>query len=184
MYTVTRHEASVSVTDYIEGYVDVPVFLKACQACPNYNKVWSCPPYDFDVLSYWRQYKTLRLLASKITFDEEVLTKEYTKKEADAVINKVLSPEKKKLSDELFLLENKYPGSVSLSAGSCALCSNGCAKKDGLPCRYPETMRYSIESLGGNVGLTIEKLMGLKLEWMEEGRLPHHFVLVCGLLQK
>ena len=52
------------------------------------------------------------------------------------------------------------------------------------PCRYPETMRYSIESLGGNVGLTIEKLMGLKLEWMEEGRLPHHFILVCGLLQK
>ena len=43
-------------------------------------------------------------------------------------------------------------------------------------------MRYSIESLGGNVGLTIEKLMGIQLEWMEEGKLPHHFVLVCGLL--
>lgn len=43
-------------------------------------------------------------------------------------------------------------------------------------------MRYSIESLGGNVGLTIEKLMGIHLEWMEEGRLPHHFVLVSGLL--
>ena len=54
--------------------------------------------------------------------------------------------------------------------------------KKGEPCLFPDKMRYSIESLGGNVGLTIEKLMGLHLEWMEEGHLPHHFVLVCGLL--
>ena len=44
-------------------------------------------------------------------------------------------------------------------------------------------MRYSIESIGGNVGLTLGKLMGIELEWMEEGRLPHYFVLVCGLLK-
>ena len=78
--------------------------------------------------------------------------------------------------------EKKHPGSISLSAGSCQLCKNGCAKPLGQPCRFPDQMRYSIESLGGNVGLTIEKLMGIQLEWMEEGKLPHHFVLVCGLL--
>ena len=182
MYTLTRHEASIPVSDYIQGYVDIPTFLVACQACPNYGKVWSCPPYDFDVLQYWKGYTTLHLLASKITFDEDVLAREYSKEELAAITNEVLPKEKQQLSEELFLLEKEYPGSVSLSAGSCTLCKNGCAKKEGLPCRYPETMRYSIESLGGNVGLTIEKLMGVKLEWMEEGRLPHHFVLVSGLL--
>lgn len=45
-------------------------------------------------------------------------------------------------------------------------------------------MRYSIEALGGSVGMTIEKLMGLKLEWMEDGTLPHYFVLVCGMLRR
>lgn len=88
---------------------------------------------------------------------------------------------KKRLSLELFKEEEKYPGSISLSAGSCTKCTV-CSRETGEPCLYPDKMRYSIESLGGNVGLTIEKLMGLRLEWMEEGRLPHHFVLVCGLL--
>ena len=75
-----------------------------------------------------------------------------------------------------------HPGSISLSAGSCHRCKNGCTRTQEKPCRFPEKMRYSIESLGGNVGLTIEKLMGIKLEWIEEGKLSHHFVLVCGLL--
>ena len=43
-------------------------------------------------------------------------------------------------------------------------------------------MRYSIESLGGNVGLTISKLLKLELEWIEEGKLPNYFILVSGLL--
>ena len=43
-------------------------------------------------------------------------------------------------------------------------------------------MRYSVESLGGNVGLTVQKLLHLHLEWIEENRLPHHFILVNGLL--
>ena len=45
-------------------------------------------------------------------------------------------------------------------------------------------MRYSIESLGGNVGLTVSKLMGIELEWVTEGKVPSYFVLVGGLLKK
>ena len=45
-------------------------------------------------------------------------------------------------------------------------------------------MRYSIESLGGNVGLTVSKLMGIELEWMEEGKIPSYFVLAGGLLKQ
>ena len=59
---------------------------------------------------------------------------------------------------------------------------HGCTRPDGQPCRYPDTMRYSIEALGGNVGLTVQKLLGIQLEWMEEGKLPSYFVLVGGLL--
>lgn len=45
-------------------------------------------------------------------------------------------------------------------------------------------MRYSIESIGGNVGLTVSKLMGIELEWVQEGKLPSYFVLVGGLSQE
>lgn len=182
MYKTTRYEAEVPVEEYIERYVDVDTFLKACQACQNYSHVWSCPPYDFDVTEYWKKYKRFKLVAVKIEFDRETLEKTYEPEELRAILESVLPVEKERLSEELLGMEKNYPGSISLSAGSCRRCKGGCSKAEGKPCRFPETMRYSIESLGGNVGLTIEKLMGLKLEWMEEGRLPHHFILVCGLL--
>lgn len=182
IYTTERHEASISVDEYLEGFVDIPAFRAACEACPNYNRIWSCPPYDFDVEAYWRKYRMLQLIAVKIIFREDVQNKTYTSDELQELLNRVLPAEKAKLSEELLEKEKLHPGSISLSAGSCARCAAGCSKPSGKPCRFPETMRHSIESLGGNVGLTISKLMHLNLEWMEDGKLPHHFVLVCGLL--
>ena len=181
MYTTSRHAASVSVPDYLDGFVAVEQFLEACKSCPNYNNIWSCPPYNFDVMDYWKKFSNLKLLAVRIVFDPEMLERTYTSEELNHILSQVLPVEKQKLSDELMLMEKDFPGSVSLSAGSCQLCRN-CSRPSGNPCSHPDTMRYSIESLGGNVGLTIRKLMGLNLEWMEEGKLPHHFVLVSGLL--
>lgn len=182
MYTTSVYEASIAVPEYLERFVDVPTFREACRACPNYNRIWSCPEYNFDVLQYWNRYRMLQLTAVKIVFDADVSAKAYSPQELQALLDRVLPVEKQKLSDQLSKREKQVPGSISLSAGSCTLCRDGCTKPQGVPCRFPDRMRYSIESLGGNVGLTIEKLMGIQLEWMEEGRLPHHFVLVSGLL--
>lgn len=182
MYTLSYHRASIPVPEYLENYVDVPTFLEACKACPNYGKIWSCPPYDFSVEEYWRKYQTLQLLAVKITFNGESVSRTYTQEEIRRILDDTIFAQKKILGEMLFDEEKKLPGSVSLSAGSCSRCKNGCTRASGKPCFHPDGMRYSIESLGGNVGLTIEKLMGLSLEWMEEGKLPSHFVLVGGLL--
>ena len=182
MYTTVEYEASICVEEYLEKYVDVPTFLEACQACPNYNRVWSCPSYDFDVLEYWKRYQDLKLCAVKIVFEKEYTEKTYQEEELKEILNEVVFKEKQKLGEKMRKEEKNYPGSISLAAGSCARCKEGCTKAKGEACRFPEELRYSLESLGGNVGLTIEKLMGLKLEWIEEGKLPGHFVLVNGLL--
>lgn len=87
------------------------------------------------------------------------------------------------LTATLFQKEEAYPGSRSLCAGSCAVCGeDNCSKPQGQPCRYPDRMRYSIEALGGNVGLTASRLLGINLQWIEEGKVPDYFVLVGGLL--
>lgn len=183
MYETKRLEASIPISEYVPRFVDVPTFLKCCQECPNYEKLWSCPTYDFDVIKYWNQYTNLDVLGTEIIFDEEMTAKTYTKEEIDDILQKSLYKEKKALSDELFIREKKIPGSISLAAGSCALCGpDNCARPSGEKCRYPDKMRYSIESLGGNVGLTISKLFHMEIEWMEEGKLPHHFILISGLL--
>lgn len=183
MYTTERFEATVPVAEYVKNYVDVDTFLECCRACPNYEKVWSCPPYDFDVLEYWNKYTTLELVAVKIVFDEAYAGKVFPSQELQEIMDASLKTVKQELSGELFDREQKTPGSISLSAGSCLLCKGSCGRKENEPCRFPDQMRYSIESLGGNVGLTLSKLMGIGLEWMEEGKLPHYFVLVCGLLR-
>ena len=183
MYKTERFEASVSVEEYLDQYVDVETFLKCCRECSAYNVKWSCPPYDFDVLDYWNNYTTLELTAVKIVFDGEYAGKAFSEEELREIMDASLKTVKQELSEELYDRERKTPGSVSLSAGSCLLCRGNCGRRENEPCRFPDRMRYSIESLGGNVGLTLSKLMGIELEWMEEGKLPHYFVLVCGLLR-
>lgn len=176
MYTIERFEKEIDVAEYIDGYVSVEEFEECCKACPNYGTVWSCPPYDFDAEGYWKNYKKLLVVARKINF-----TKEVTPEQSYEIMKEV----KADMAKELYKMESEVPKSISLSAGSCDLCQEeGCTRKDGISCRYPDKMRYSIESIGGNVGLTVSKLLGIRLEWIEEGKVPSYFVLVGGLLQK
>ena len=190
IYTTERYEAVVSVDHYLEKYVDVETFLQACKACPNYEKIWSCPSYDFDVIEYWKKYSTLELVAIKIIFDETVAGKQLTKEEQEEITKNSIWEVKAQLAAELYEKEKALPGSISLSAGSCTLCKDAgalsegfCTRLEGKPCRFPDKMRYSIESLGGNVGTTLSELMEIELEWIQEGRMPSYFVLVSGLLR-
>ncbi len=175
MYTMEKSEKLIKVSDYLDRYVNVEEFLQYCKKCNNYEKLWSCPSYDFNPEDYWKEYDELLVVARKIIFGEGV---------DQARSYEIMLEVKEDMSRELYELEKQYPGSISLSAGSCSLCKEGCTRVDGDPCRYPEMMRYSIESLGGDVGRTVSKLMGYELEWIEEGKLPSYFVLVGGLLKK
>ena len=175
MYIIEKSEKLIKVSDYLDRYVNVEEFLQYCKKCNNYEKLWSCPSYDFNPEDYWKEYDELLVVARKIIFGEGV--------DQDRSYEIMLEV-KEDMSRELYELEKQYPGSISLSAGSCSLCKDGCTRTVGEPCRYPEMMRYSIESLGGDVGRTVSKLMGYELEWIEEGKLPSYFVLVGGLLKK
>lgn len=176
MYNIEKFESQIGVAEYLRDYVNVAEFEQYCKECRNYASVWSCPPYDFAPEDYWKEFSELYLVARKIIFEEGTdLAKSM----------EIMSEVKDDMSRELYDLEKQYEGSVSLSAGSCSLCKGtGCTRSDGMPCRHPEAMRYSIESIGGNVGMTVSKLMGIELEWVTEGKLPSYFVLVGGLLKK
>ncbi len=171
---IETFEKTVKVRDYIENYVNVEEFLEYCKACKNYEKIWACPSYDFNPIDYWKKYETLYIIGKKI-YSEGI--------NDDATWHEIYLTEKHNLSQELYAKEKEKPGSVSLCAGSCDLCiESGCTRSSGKACRYPDKMRYSIESLGGNVGLTASKLLGIELQWMKENSIPDYFVLIAGLL--
>lgn len=171
---IETFEKTIDVPSYIEGYVNVEEFLEYCKACGSYDRKWSCPSYDFNpVEDYWKKFEHLYVVGKKMILAEE---------EKDNWEN-LMKEVKEQLSEQLYAEEEKHPGSKSLSAGSCHICGeDNCSRLLGEPCRFPEKMRYSVESLGGNVGLTASKLLGIELQWIEEGKIPDYFVLVGGLL--
>ena len=174
MYKLNRYAQTINRQEYFEKFVNVQEFVKLCMKCPNYGKLWSCPPYDFNPESYWAKYNEVMILAYKIDFGKEI--------EADEALN-VMNRVKDKMSEELFIMEGENPGAVSLCAGSCTWCEKDkCTRLCGQECRYKEKMRYSLESLGANVGKTVHDILGIELEWLEEGKTPGYFVLVGGLL--
>lgn len=180
-YQIRKMEATIDIPTYLEEYVDIPTFLECCKACPNYGGKWSCPPYDFDVEAYWRQFERLNIYGTQLMYGEEMVNRTYSKEELDQILKETLEAEKRKLAAQMEILEREHPGSRALSAGSCILCKS-CRRREGKPCCRPDQMRYSIESLGGNVGKTTSKLLHVELEWMEENRLPRYFTLINGLL--
>lgn len=184
-YRIEIYENQVPVEEYIENCVNVEEFLEYCKECRNYNTTWSCPPFDFSPEDYWKRYDTLYLYARKIIFAPEMVQAGYTDQQLHEITSSVTRIEKGKMSQVLAAMEEKHPKSVALSAGHCMECEElGCTRTQKLPCREPGKMRYSIEALGGNVGLTITKYMKLQLLWIEEGKLPDYFILVGGLLMK
>lgn len=182
-FHIEKYECDVPVEEYLEDCVDVPQFLEYCKQCHNYDRTWSCPSFDFDPVDYLKEYRTLRVIGWKINIPEEYRLRVYSNKEQNLMMENLLAGPKKDLDRDMLALERENPGSRALSGGSCLYCRpSDCAKVEGKPCRFPEKMRYSIEALGGNVGLTVTRYLGQKLEWIEKGRLPRYFMLVAGLL--
>ena len=171
--SIKRFEAEIDIETYVKDYVDVETFQACCKACPHYNTVWSCPPYDFNPLDYWNSFDRFLVVGYQLTFGSDRTSEAMTEALVDF---------KQKLADEMYAMEEELPGSESLLTGDCRICE-GCTKSEGMPCRFPEKMRYSIAALGGDVGKTISDLCGIELEWIEEGKLPEHYALVGGLLK-
>ena len=92
----------------------------------------------FDPVDYWKKFDHLYVIGKKMILEEE------DKENCGDLMKQV----KADLTEELYAMEEKRPGSISLSAGSCEICGeNGCTKTTGEPCRFPDKMRYSIEVL-------------------------------------
>ena len=117
-YTLKRFEAETDIKTYVRDFVDVGGFLECCKACPSYNNVWSCPPYDFDPMDYWNSFERILVAGYQITFQGE---------HTQETMTETLWDVKQKLAEELYELEKEFPGSQSLSAGTCQICKN-CSK--------------------------------------------------------
>ena len=158
MTELIKYSADIDVSDFHEKYVDVEKYLSHCQECGSMGINWSCPPYDFDPNEIWNSYNKLKIILYKIEFDQETLDHTFRENELEFYLMR-LSKFKIKWMSEIYNLENE--DSLGLYFGPCNLCAR-CTREFGIPCKMPHKMRYSIESLGGDVVNLVEDIFDIK----------------------
>lgn len=173
----------IPLCEYRGAFVFPERFEEACSRCPGYGGCWACPPYGFDVREIWSSYDSILLYAKKAVIPSELTERIYAPEELKAVYEELLAPVEEELVTELRRMEAGTPGSLMLTSGGCLLCGT-CARLEGAPCRYPDKLRYSIESIGGDVVGSLRSYFGEKVLWAVNGRLPEYFILLGGLLKK
>ena len=56
-----------------------------------------------------------------------------------------------------------------------------CTRREGLPCRHPESIRPSLEALGFDIARTASELFGIPLQWGSPGTFPAYLTLISAI---
>ncbi|WOP19346.1 DUF2284 domain-containing protein [Raineyella sp. LH-20] len=180
-YVVSETYRQVAVEEYLRDFVDVPRFHAFCRECPAYGRNWSCPPFDFDPVGVWARFRWLHLVAFRMEFTAD---QPRTDLDHDRLVSDVMAMfrrEKRRAHRSMMALHRALPGSIPLGAGECGLCPT-CTRRDGSPCRIPDQLVHSLESMGGDVDATMRVLFDQPTLWSDGTSLPDHYLLVVGLL--
>ncbi len=166
-----------------------------CQSCMNFQKNYSCPPHAPEGEAYTKPYTHITLIASTLdtqqltaeldyiksqTYDSETL-RSYKSAETDVFAEVSMysfDVIKHTLSAKLLSLEPQFDA-VSMPPGKCSLC-DPCALRQQLPCRHPNDVRFSLESLGFLVSELLNEQFDLELGWAK-GAFPPYFITLSAL---
>lgn len=180
-YQVHELRRRVPVRDFVADYVDQPRFLELCRACPAHNRTWACPEFDFDPADVWKRFEWLHLVCFSMDFDDDQKRTGWDREELTHEVMDIFSTEKKRALRTMIALRNRTPGSQVLGAGACELCRI-CTRTQGRPCRLPQLLVHSLESMGADVESTSRQLFDHPIEWSDGTTLPDSYVLIMGLL--
>ncbi len=158
----------ISAAEYFENYRDEEYFLSLCRECKRYGATWQCPPLSPAQTGMIKGWQRVSVYCMEIYVPEGI-------KIADS--SEFIAPYKEKAEKELFAAERRMRGCAANFGGTCRHCKQ-CTRPMGLPCRYPELVRPSLEALGFDLTKTIERLFDLRMEWGSDGFLPPRLHLI------
>ncbi len=104
-----------------------------------------------------------KIYSGEIIFD----LSEVNEKEKVSQIRQIYDRGRKEFRNFLITLEEKYHASEALIAGHCFLCDE-CTRLDGKKCIKPDMIRYSLESMGIEVGPLLKETLNQGLQWNKE----------------
>ncbi|MEG1878874.1 MAG: DUF2284 domain-containing protein [Pseudoflavonifractor sp.] len=181
MYSTQVKTATLPVADWLAKYCVPAEFAEACRACPDYGKVWSCPPGVPMANTEFAPYHTAHIVAVQVIYDGATRAAASTPQETNRLREECYGKVKRALLDGLLAAQEASPRSDVIAAGRCEQCAR-CARLDNLPCRKPERRRYSFSAFGFDLTRMAGELLGIKLLWAKNG-LPEYDVALAAFLE-
>lgn len=178
-YTIVQAGAEVPAEEFVRRYVDLKDPAAGCRPCPDYGRYWTCPPYDVPAAEYWAGFDTVLLEGMQFHFTPAMLERRFDPEELAEYTRELTAAHARRMDGHLRAL---YPGAAVLTTGGCMLCA-ACTRPAGRPCRHPEAVGYSLESLGCDVGAAARGELGWELLWPRRDKLPRYLTLLCAVLR-
>ena len=182
-YSLEEFEAEIEISRFLNAYANANACSAACAACGKFGKNWTCPPFDFDSSKLLSGYSRMNVVCDKATLKREAIghipTSSYPQ-----YVNDTYALVKLLVEDKLLAREKRATGSLALFPGSCMRCPHGCKRVEGDPCVSPNTLRYSLEALGGVLAPLVKDLFDEEFCWAGVDELPDYFLLVSAILMR
>lgn len=169
-YLTQKSFKIIPVKDLFEHYFPEEV-EGYCKNCPNYNRIWSCPPHDFSALDYLKSYDYALVIGNRIRSNHPEI------EELDC-----FQKARREIGNQLIQLNKDYEVEV-LIAGNCYQCEN-CNRESGSACVHKENMKYSLESIGFKVGDITDKILNEPLSWGKNGQASESLMTVGVIFSK
>lgn len=172
-----KYVAKVLDINELAPYLD-PIRIEGyCMGCPNYGKLWSCPPHgdpmalDASPLMRFNRYQYVLLVASRVIVEPSENTMAIFQQHRRAFAKNL----------EVLKMKSSEPSDY-LIAGNCYLCdANDCSRNFGAACRYPKRMAYSLEAIGYDVCGITEGLLDITIEWSAADSKPKTLTTVGAI---
>ena len=181
MYSTELKVCSIPAGEFLDKYCFPDKYMDACRACPDYGRVWSCPPGVPPAADYLAGCKTAYVVGVKVIYDEkEREIARSSPEELERIRAATYGEVKKEVLDALLRLEPFFPNARILAAGRCEQC-DACTRPEGLPCRKPGRMRYSFSAFGFDLTALAGEILQMELLWAAQG-LPEYNVALAALV--
>ncbi len=156
--------------------------------CPNYGHSWTCPPEAPYLEEEVSHYKKFFLIYYEFNLKEYVerIKLEFPKRSEEKIRNSFYRKDivrdylGKEVNTFLQNYGNSYNEKLILWDGYCRICfkeGKNCTYDDGIPCRYPDKKRFSMEAVGIDVDKTV-KSVDIEIEWPPVN-FAYRFGLIC-----
>jgi predicted metal-binding protein len=178
------HHIEESALEEIKPYFQPEMFIKFCEACTYYNKIWTCPPYDFEVSKVLEGYGYAYIIGSKLYISDlgESFKALLDNKDLEYVTSEIYKAARIVLDEKLGIIQDREKHICVLLAGRCLACDQ-CVREKQQPCIHPEKMHFSLESIGFDVASICEDILGDKIQWAKES-LPEYFIFASAIFSQ